>query len=164
MSARRACLWVLTGAGLALCLGSPRSAFTYNPTASAPLGLYRLATPAHLQIGDWVVSRLPPDMRALAAARRYLPATVPVLKTVAGRDGDTVCSFDAVIRINGAIVAAARAVDHADRPLPTWEGCRRLHAGQVFLLNRAAASFDGRYFGPTAQSLIIAKAVPVWTR
>lgn len=48
--------------------------------------------------------------------------------------------------------------------MPTWTGCTRLHGPQLFLLMDNAASFDGRYFGPTEGKDIIGKARLLWRR
>jgi type IV secretory pathway protease TraF len=48
--------------------------------------------------------------------------------------------------------------------LPVWRGCRRIAAGEVFLMNgNVPDSLDGRYFGPLAVSAVIGRARPVWT-
>ena len=61
-------------------------------------------------------------------------------------------------------MGVALAQDRIGRPLPVWQGCRRLAASQVFLMNpRVPDSFDGRYFGPLLTSSIVGRAVPLWT-
>lgn len=56
------------------------------------------------------------------------------------------------------------AVDGKQRVLTSWEGCRLLLKGELFLLNSdAKASFDSRYFGPVDRSFVRALAVPLWT-
>ena len=151
--------------GLAMSTWSPASPIvTYNATASAPMGFYRLEHASRIGVGDYVLSHLPPDAARLADHRRYVPASVPVLKRVAAGPGASVCRSGARLLVEGRAVARALTRDHAGRPLPAWSGCRVLGHGQVFLLStRNPASFDGRYFGPTSAALIIAKAHPLWT-
>jgi type IV secretory pathway protease TraF len=49
------------------------------------------------------------------------------------------------------------------RPLPSWQQCRRLEPGELFLLSVTnPASFDSRYFGPVSASAVIGVAHPVW--
>lgn len=158
----------LLGAGIA-CLGltialPPLPRLVWNASASAPVGLYGVSPGAPLARGDMVVAWPPAQARELAASRRYLPRNVPLVKRVAGIDGDTVCARGRTVTVNGTPVAARRAADAAGRPLPGWQGCVRLRAGMVFLLMTAPDSFDGRYFGPTVAPQVIGKAAPLWLR
>ena len=67
--------------------------------------------------------------------------------------------------IDGAPVVTRRRLDPHGRPMPWWEGCHRLAAGELFLLmDRSPLSFDGRYFGVTAPDQIIGKAHLLWAR
>jgi type IV secretory pathway protease TraF len=50
------------------------------------------------------------------------------------------------------------------RPLPVWQGCRRVAEGEIFLMNwDEPASLDGRYFGSIPLSTIVGRAEPLWT-
>lgn len=143
----------------------PRPRLVWNASASAPIGLYRIDPAATPALGDWVFARLPEPARALAAARHYLPRNVPALKQVAAVAGMRVCGVGAVLAIDGRPVARRRAVDARGRPLPRFEGCRTLRAGELLLLNRTRAdSFDGRYFGVSQPADPIGIAHPLWTR
>jgi type IV secretory pathway protease TraF len=143
----------------------PRSPvlLAYNATESAAVGFYAVQPAAEPNVGDQVLSRLPPPIEELADHRRYVPAGTPVLKTVAARAGAAVCRVGAVVTINGHVVVLARSSDRGGRWLPVWGGCQRLSAAEAFLLGRHRDSFDGRYFGPTDRSLILGKAIPLWT-
>lgn len=136
---------------------------TYNATQSAAVGFYAVEPPGRIAVGDQVLSRLPADVAALADARRYVPATTPVLKTVAATAGAVVCRTGARVIVDAHPVALARSADRAGRPLPMWAGCRRLGPGEVLLLGRPADSFDGRYFGPTPAALVVGRARSLWT-
>lgn len=63
-------------------------------------------------------------------------------------------------------MGAARelARDRAHRPLPVWTGCRTVGRGELFLLNAARDSLDGRYFGPLPAAGLIGTAQPLLTR
>ncbi len=135
----------------------------YNPTTSAPLGFYAVEAATTVHRGDLVVSRLPAAVAALADRRLYVPASVPVVKTLAATAGDRVCRTDLKLTVDGRVVAVSRIRDTAGRPLPAWSGCRTLGAGQVLMLGNHPASFDGRYFGPTDARLILGRARPLWT-
>ncbi|BEV12075.1 S26 family signal peptidase [Asticcacaulis sp. DW145] len=161
--------WRVTGLSVAalvvLGLSTQRQTppwLIYNASPSVPIGLYFVAPVRELEMGDLVVARLPQAARELADVRRYVPATVPVLKHVAAIGGDAVCAMDADIRINGKQVATRRERDRLNRPLPWWRSCRRLRSDEVFLLNPSAPdSFDSRYFGPVSLDHVIGKARPL---
>lgn len=109
-----------------------------------------------------VVAWLPEHFRQLAAQRRYLPINVPLVKRVAAYGGDKVCARAKQIFINEHPVARRRSTDEKGRPMPVWNGCVRLRAPQLFLLNDNPASFDGRYFGVTDGKDVIGKARLLW--
>jgi conjugative transfer signal peptidase TraF len=136
----------------------------WNESASVPVGLYTLHSASHFKVGDLVAERPPTNLARYMAARRYLPLGVPLLKFVAAVPDQTVCRHGSVISIDGLAVATARASDHANRPLPDWQGCHRLNAREIFLLNPARPdSFDGRYFGIVPRQSVMARAEALWT-
>jgi conjugative transfer signal peptidase TraF len=140
----------------------PGLRLVYNASDSAPRGWYRVVRPERLQIGDYVVARLPEAATALAASRGYVPRSVPVLKRIAAVEGKVVCVRDGVVSVNGAPIASILEVDGRGRPLAAWRHCRRLIKGELFLLNSAAsASFDSRYFGPIDVSFVLGLATPL---
>lgn len=157
-------LWITAGlaATLASAVIQPRPFLVYNPSPSVPIGFYRIDPPGNPKRGDLVLARLPDDMRKLADQRRYVPATVPVLKVVAALTGDEVCAETDRVLINGQEVGIRKPFDRKGRPMPWWTGCIRLQTQEVFLLNRTSPdSFDSRYFGVTARASIIGKAFPL---
>ncbi len=137
--------------------------FAYNRTSSAALGFYRLTDPGPPRVGAEVLAQLPPHVARLASERRYLPIGVPVLKRIAANPGATVCRNGAIVTIDAVVAARALPRDRVGRPLPVWNGCRRLGPDEVFLLSGTdPAAFDGRYFGPIPTTLIQAEARPLW--
>lgn len=141
----------------------PTPRLVWNASASVPVGFYwRVAgRPAR---GDLVLARAPRWARKLAAERRYLPLNVPILKRVAAIAGDVVCASGDALFIDGRLVARRLATDRMGRPMPRWEGCETLGAGEFFLLMADVPdSFDGRYFGVTERRDIIGRLVPLWT-
>ncbi len=166
MLARRAAPIALGCACVVVTVAAPPlPRLLWNASASAPIGLYRVAPGVALTRGDLVIARTPPAARSLAASRRYLPANVPLVKRVAGVPGDKVCALDRTITVNGRPLATRRANDRLGRPLPWWNGCRTLRGGALFLLMADAPdSFDGRYFGPTEPADVIGKATALWIR
>ena len=136
----------------------------WNATASVPLGLYALHIPTQLKVGDLVADQPPLALARLMAVRHYLPLNIPLLKYVGAISGQTVCRQGPTVTIDGLTVATALVTDHANHPLPVWQGCRILKDGEIFLLNPSVAdSFDGRYFGPVPLDSVSAVATPLWT-
>ena len=145
-----------------MCRPLPR--LVWNASASAPIGLYAVRPGAPVKRGEMVIAWAPRNARALAAARHYLPPSVPLVKRVRAVAGDRICAEGAAITINGRLVADRRRRDRAGRLLPWWHGCATLRKGMFLLLNDAPESFDGRYFGITRASDIIGMATPLWLR
>ena len=149
----------------------PLPRLTYNPSDSVAVGWYRVdpldhrasSLPRLLSVGSIVLVPLPTEAAALAAQRSYLPTRIPLLKRVGAVAPQEVCVLDALVWIDGVPVAAVRSADRLGRPLPSWPQCRRLQAGEIFLLSTTnPASFDSRYFGPVSTSAVIGVAHPVW--
>ena len=147
----------------ATVVATPPPLLVWNVSASAPRGLYAVTPAGGIARGAMVIARLTERPRALAAARGYLPANVPLVKRAAAIAGDRVCAQARLILINGTPVAWRLPSDAAGRPLPAWQGCIRLGKGQAFLLMAEhPASFDGRYFGMTQASEIVGPARLIW--
>jgi conjugative transfer signal peptidase TraF len=134
---------------------------TWNASPSVPVGLY-LVTKASPRVGDLVVLRLPPVIAAYAARRGYLPTSAYLLKPIAAVAGDLVCRFGEEVFVRGVPAATAQAAEEAGNAMPTWQGCRVLQAGEVFVLADHPASFDSRYFGPLDASSVVGGAAALW--
>jgi conjugative transfer signal peptidase TraF len=146
-------------------LSAPRPLLLWNASPSSPVGLYSVTAPHRPQVGDRVIARAPAGAGRLAAARRYLPAGVPLVKPVAAIAGDRVCARGGTVLVNGRPAAHRRLFDPSGRPMPWWSGCRLLRGDELFLLSRGSAlAFDGRYFGVTRGSEIVGKASLLWPR
>nr|WP_238986685.1 S26 family signal peptidase [Paracoccus sp. MKU1] len=136
----------------------------WNASASLPLGLYRVEPPTDLALGDLVAVAPPEPLARFVAARGYVGPGVPLLKRVAALPGMRVCRISSTITVDGQPIGAARERDRLGRPLPTWQGCTVVGAGEVFLMNREAEdSLDGRYFGPLPLGSVTTRIVPLWT-
>ncbi len=149
----------------------PLPRLIYNPSDSVAVGWYRVdpqgrgaaSLPRPLSVDSIVLTTLPPDAAALAAQRGYRPARVPLLKRVGAVAPQEVCTAGGVVRIDDVPSATVLPADRWDRPLPSWQQCRRLEPGELFLLSVTnPASFDSRYFGPVSASAVIGVAQPVW--
>ena len=150
---------------------SPLPRFTYNPSDSVAVGWYRIepfdhradSLPRPLSVDSIVLVPLPAESATLAAQRGYLPTRVPLLKRVGAVAPQEVCIIGRSVRIDGVPVAAVLPADRFGRPLPSWQQCRRLELGELFLLSVTnPASFDSRYFGPVRASAVLGVAHPVW--
>ena len=107
----------------------------WNASASAPIGLYTVAPADRVEVPELVAVDPPGVLAAFLDARGYVPE-----------------------------VGVALERDHSGRDLPVWQGCERVPAGAVFLMNwQVRDSLDGRYFGLTPTRQIIGRAVPLWT-
>jgi conjugative transfer signal peptidase TraF len=145
---------------LASACAAPALRLVYNASDSAPYGWYVVSPTAPVQRGDYVAARLPRDVAMLAAERRYVPLSIPVLKRVAAVGRQHVCVRDCLVYIDGVSIGNALDSDRLGRPLTAWRHCRRLLAGELLLINSAApASFDIRYFGPIDASFVRGRAI-----
>lgn len=136
----------------------------WNASASAPIGFYTIDFAAPFEVTDLVAVDAPEPFATFMAERGYLPKGVPLLKRVLGVPGQIVCRSNLTITVDGIEVGAALERDRIGRALPGWQGCRRIHTGEVFLMNwQVRDSLDGRYFGLTSTDQIIGRAVPLWT-
>ena len=141
----------------------PLPRLIWNASASVPIGLYAVHPVGTLHADELLVVRPPEPLAAFLDERRYLPEGVHLLKHVAALPGQKVCRSGLTIAIGGSAIGIALDRDHLDRPLPAWQGCRLIPTGEVFLMNPdAAASLDGRYFGPLPDTTIVGRADPVW--
>lgn len=150
---------------------SPLPRLTYSPSDSVAAGWYRIDPfdqrngwrQDSVSVGTLVLAHLSAEAAALAAQRGYLPTRVPLLKRVGAVAPQEVCVAGRSVRIDGVPAAAVLSVDRTGRRLPSWQQCRRLRPGELFLLSTTnPASFDSRYFGPIAASAVIGVAHPVW--
>lgn len=143
-------------------LADVRPHVVWNGSESVDRGFYQIED-GPMKRGDLVLTRIPEWAETLAWERHYYPQNIPLLKRIVAAQGDRICRIGAKIIVNGASVATAKKTDSLGHDMPLWNGCRVLDADKILLINAHAGSFDGRYFGATDRSLIIGRAVPVWT-
>lgn len=142
---------------------TPVPRLVYNASDSLPIGWYHIKATRSLRPGDTVLISLPHKVRTFAAQQGYLPASIPLLKTVAAIAPQHVCVLSGLIVVNSEPVAIRLRVDREGRVLPQWSGCRQLEDGELFLLSTAnPESFDSRYFGPVPVDSVIGRAQPLW--
>lgn len=106
-----------------------------------PVGLYRL-TNEDIHRGSLVLLKEP-------------------LKEIAAGPGDTVQWAADGVRVNGRLLKDSAVP--TDSPYPPFPYTTLKLAEQQYLtMGRHPLSFDGRYSGPTPQSLIASTLQPVW--
>jgi conjugative transfer signal peptidase TraF len=163
---RRSRLFTMAAVACALVLTPMFTTFdrrlVYNATSSAPVGFYWLDRSAP-RVGDLALVRPPSRLARWMASRRYLPLNVPLIKRVAAVEGQAVCIRSGVVKIDGVQVGIALERDLVGRRLASSVVCRRMGADEVFLLNSAPRSLDGRYFGPLSRRCVIGRLTPLWT-
>lgn len=123
-----------------------------NESPSLPRGLYVRDLAATPMRGAVVAIRQPDAVRPYLS-RLGMPAGVRLLKRVAATGGDRVCAGEGHVRLEDRLLPV-RARDRQGAVLPRWRQCRRLVAGEHFLLGDTAGSFDSRYFGPASDAAI----------
>ena len=165
-------LWIASAAAFALSALAGAGGARINTTSSYPPGLYWI-TGAPARPGALVIACPPPVATVAAGLRRgYLGAGFCpggygyVIKKMLAMPGDRVAVTGQGVRVNGALVpnSAPRQADTEGRPLPGRETAYTLGPAQVLLLSDySPGSFDGRYFGPVAQSAIKGVLRPVFT-
>jgi len=143
---------------------APRPRLIWNASASTAVGLYRLTPVSHPMRGMLVAIMPPAALARYLDEHRYLPLGVPLLKHIAAAHGAHVCRFGRRVTINGNVVAIALDRDRRGRPLPKWHGCHVVRRGELFVLNAAPDSMDGRYFGVIPASGLLGCAMPILTR
>ncbi len=138
---------LLAAAACAASFTRIKDVLLYNPSPSVPVGFYwRTDDPPEL--GDYVTVRAADVASRYAALRDFRDADDRFIKRVAARGGTRVCASATLVHIGADITLTRRLADSANRPLPSWSGCRVLAADEIFLVGDTGDSFDSRYWGP----------------
>ncbi len=129
-----------------------------NVSGSLPYGLYRLAPiPQPLPRGTVVLLPVP------ATVQHVWSRWMPLLKPVAAVHGDTVCSTEGGLWINGQAYGPILREAHG-RPLPHMlDGCSVVQEGEVFLASPVVGSLDSRYYSFVRITDLTAQAIPLLT-
>jgi conjugative transfer signal peptidase TraF len=166
MNSRAATLLTTLGAAVALLstVGVKSTHYIWNASASVPIGLYLIQPTGNLFVTQLVAVQPPEPTATFLSEGGYLPRGVPMLKRVLALHGQTVCRDQLTMTVDKIVTGEARERDSRGRPLPVWQGCRVIAAGEVFLMNwQSADSLDGRYFGVLPTTAIVGRAEPLWT-
>ncbi|MBK3405202.1 conjugative transfer signal peptidase TraF [Sphingomonas sp. BE270] len=136
----------------------------WNASASAPIGLYEIEPAHHPAVTDLLAVRPPKPLADFMVERGYIGQGVPLMKRVMALPGQEVCRTGLHISVDGVPLGDALDRDRKGRPLPVWQGCRRIERGDLFLMNPDVRdSLDGRYFGPIPARGVIGRAIPLYT-
>jgi len=166
MTSRMTTILATFGSAALVLAGSENGtpSYIWNASESVSIGLYRLLPVHRFSVTELVAISPPEPLGTFLDFNGYLPIGVPMLKRILALPGQTVCRTGLTITVDDVEVGHARERDARGRPLPAWQGCRLLSAGEIFVMNwQSADSFDGRYFGPIPASAVIGRALPVWT-
>ncbi|BBB98526.1 MULTISPECIES: S26 family signal peptidase [Bradyrhizobium] len=167
MTGRFKTLVAMLGGAAALVIPAVREMapiYIWNASESVPIGLYRLQHADSLFVSELVAIQPPEPLATFLDLNGYLPVGMPMLKHVLALPGQTVCRNGLIVSVDAIELGEARERDGRGRPLPKWQGCRIVGAGELFLMNgQSANSLDGRYFGFLPASVVIGRARPVWT-
>ncbi|WP_372027398.1 S26 family signal peptidase [Tistrella mobilis] len=136
----------------------------WNASASTPVGFYTIGDVGDLDVTDLVAVDAPEPLATFLSDGGYLPRGVPLLKRVAAVPGQRVCRIGLAISVDDVPMGDALDRDRRGRPLPIWQGCRSVANGELFLMNwQVSDSLDGRYFGPLPTTVVIGRAIPLYT-
>lgn len=164
MSGRLTVLLICAGLGfIGLAQLGAQPKLIWNRTESVPRGLYVLSSPqAPLERGQLVAYLPTQDEAQWLEELGAIGPGWPILKRVAGLEGDDICVHSDSLLINRQLAAKIVQTDHHAHELPRRLGCQRLGSGDVLLLGDHASSLDGRYFGAQPSNRILGQAKLVW--
>ena len=132
--------------------------YRINFTASVPLGIWKLDG-KELNCGGFVLVKPNDEVwYKLAANRGYFHESVPMLKKIAGMEGDLI-SYDVETRavtINGTGIPATEILscDTEGRPLLCAVFPVTLRYGEAWLTSENMRGYDSRYFGAVSTDLL----------
>ena len=157
---------VLIGIGVTLLIVStgteisfpPKPKLLYNPSASAPIGWYKLEDQSPPKIGDQVAAYAPDWARVLADERHYLPYEHPMIKTIWASSGTQICTQNNWVSVPNYPVITSLPQDNLGRDMPKLSGCFTLQADEYFLVSPDVQDgYDSRYFGAVRGQDILGK-------
>ncbi|NTW84019.1 MAG: S26 family signal peptidase [Chlorobiaceae bacterium] len=138
-----------------------RKIFIYNYTESLPRGIY-LLHPGFFKKGDIVAFRPSGIAARIIEERKYLGKGEFLMKHIVGFPGDSVCTDNGMLSVNGENFGGIKDVDRQGKPLPRYGFCGRLKEGYIVAIKGMNSSFDSRYYGPIKSENIIGVATPFW--
>lgn len=144
-----------------LSLLFPRKLMIYNYTDSLPHGFY-LLYPGVAKKGNLVAFEPPEVAAGLIRERKYLRKGACLMKYIVAEKGDSVCTNEGRLKVNGVDYGRIDAVDKEGRPLPHYRFFGKLKEGHIVAIKGMKSSFDSRYYGPVKKESIIGIALPFW--
>ena len=155
--APRSSVWIIAAALITVigALAAVKPTLLLNHSPSEPPGLYVRAG-RDLGVGSIIAFRTPSAAFPYADLSMAYLHHRPLLKAVAAGPGDTVCTTDGELIINGRATAPIATRDRQGRALPRWQGCRRMAEDELFVFSaRVPNSFDSRYYGPVHRTDVL---------
>jgi len=147
---------------LSFPVGKLPKSYYLNLSPSVPLGLYRIAAPTHLAVGDLVVFDPPEEAHSFLYGRHWLPQGWPLIKYVGALAGETFSVESASFHINNKYIGMVYDRDDEGRTLLKITGTHIVEPGMFLPVSPYSRSFDGRYFGTVPVNSIKGKASPLW--
>ncbi|NTU97870.1 MAG: S26 family signal peptidase [Chlorobiaceae bacterium] len=144
-----------------LSLLFPRKLILYNYTDSLPHGLYLLWQGVPRK-GDLIAFEPPENAARLIRERKYLRDGAYLIKYIVGEKGDSVCTVQRRLKVNGVDYGGIDAVDKEGLPLPGYLFCGIQTDGYIVAIKGMNSSFDSRYYGPIKNGSIIGLVSPLW--
>lgn len=139
----------------------PGKIILYNYTDSLPHGFYLLC-PGVPKKGDLVAFRPPEEAARLIRERKYLREGAWLLKYIVAQKGDSVCTDNGRVSINGVDYGGIHAYDKEGRLLPHYRFLGIQGDSYFVAVKGFNDSFDSRYYGPVKKENIIGIASPFW--
>lgn len=167
-------LFVVPVCLLVLLLAGYACGMRFNLTTSLPTGIYRVVDKP-VERGAYVrFCPMRTGAMALAMERGYLheggvcaDGFRPLLKRVAGVEGDHISARDSGVWVDGRRLPLSdhRAADGAGRPMPKPAMAeQQLTSSQLWVMSDTnPRSFDSRYFGPIERAWVMEVLEPVIT-
>ena len=131
----------------------------YNPTPSVQTGFY-VYDGHKYEPGSIILFKTPSIVKDYTEKYFSKAPLEHFLKPVLAKEGDHVCYKNGAFYLNGEAFAGASKEDSAGHPLPLWQECRIMRAGEYFVFSDLVEnSFDSRYYGPVPKESIIGSFV-----
>ena len=161
-------VWFLSitiGGGL-LIVPHGQPLFFYNPTRSAPVGIFFLSgRPETATVGSFVVFPIPQSATAYVRSRSKagrVDSRWYLIKPVIAKSSDHICVRRDRVYVNAQLLDEVIKHDSLGNPVPSWAGCRTLLVGEVFVYSPAKGSFDSRIYGPVQLSTVVGVYRPLF--
>ncbi|TCD46910.1 conjugative transfer signal peptidase TraF [Chlorobium sp. N1] len=139
----------------------PEKKLIYNYTDSLPHGFYMIENEL-VRKGSLIAFHPAKKIQRMMTERGYLREGGYLMKFVAAEPGDSVCTRQGKLQINGEDFGRILETDRKGKRLPAYRYNGRLEEGYLVAIKGKEDSFDSRYFGPISKESVIGIARPLW--